>query len=220
MLKAAEVRHPIEGASAVNARRYAPTKVVSHSRFRISKMTKYPTKIDGAYLLRPRVFGDARGFFLESWNQATFEKLGIGAGFVQDNHSRSAKGVLRGLHYQIGDAAQGKLVWVTSGTVFDVLVDLRTSSPTFGKWDGYMLTSDAHERLWVPVGCAHGFLVLSEMADFHYKCTGYYDTKAERALLWNDPTLGIEWPLPIGIAPLVSAKDAAAVSFAECEKYP
>jgi dTDP-4-dehydrorhamnose 3,5-epimerase len=182
-------------------------------------MTKYPTKINGGYLLRPRVFGDARGFFLESWNKETFAMLGIDADFVQDNHSRSAKNVLRGLHYQIGDAAQGKLVWVTSGTVFDVLVDLRKSSPTFGKWDGYMLTSDAHERLWVPAGCAHGFLVVSEMADFHYKCTNYYAPATERALRWNDPAIGIDWPLAIGIDPIVSPKDAEAASFAECEKY-
>ena len=138
---------------------------------------------------------------------------------MQDNHSRSAKNVLRGLHYQRGDAAQGKLVWVTSGTVFDVLVDLRKSSPTFGKWDGYMLTSDAHERLWVPAGCAHGFLVVSEMADFHYKCTNVYAPTTERALRWNDPAIGIDWPLAIGIDPIVSPKDAEAASFAECEKY-
>jgi dTDP-4-dehydrorhamnose 3,5-epimerase len=182
-------------------------------------MTKYPTKIDGAWLLRPRVFGDARGFFLESWNKRTFAELGIEGEFVQDNHSRSAKYVLRGLHYQVGEAAQGKLVWVTSGTVFDVLVDLREGSPTFGKWDGYMLTSEAHERLWVPPGCAHGFLVMSEVADFHYKCTAYYDPSAERSLRWDDAELGIEWPLAIGIEPVVSGKDKAAAGFAECEKY-
>ena len=182
-------------------------------------MTKYPTKIDGAFLLRPRVFGDARGFFLESWNKETFAKLGINGDFVQDNHSRSTKYVLRGLHYQSGDAAQGKLVWVTSGTVFDVLVDLRQGSKTFGRWDGYMLTSEAHERLWVPPGCAHGFLVLSEVADFHYKCTNYYQPETERALLWNDATVGVEWPLPVGIDPIVSPKDAAAADFPSCEKY-
>ena len=182
-------------------------------------MTKYPTKIDGAYLLRPRVFGDARGFFLESWNRETFEKLGIAAEFVQDNHSRSSKYVLRGLHYQSGAAAQGKLVWVTSGTVFEVLVDLRQGSPSFGKWDGYMLTAEAHERLWVPPGCAHGFLVMSEVADFHYKCTGYYQPESERALIWNDPEVGVDWPLPVGIDPVVSAKDAAGARFADCEKY-
>ena len=182
-------------------------------------MTKYLTQIEGAFLLRPRVFGDARGFFLESWNKETFAKLGIDADFAQDNHSRSSKYVLRGLHYQSGSAAQGKLVWVTSGTVFDVLVDLRESSPTFGTWDGYMLTSEAHERLWVPPGCAHGFLVLSEVADFHYKCTNTYRPETERALLWNDAMVGVQWPLPVGIEPLVSPKDAAAAGFAGCEKY-
>lgn len=182
-------------------------------------MEKIATKIHGAYLLKPKVFGDARGFFLESWNRETFRTLGIDADFVQDNHSRSAKHVLRGLHYQAGDAAQGKIVWVTSGTVFDVLVDLRKSSPTFGVWDGYMLTSDAHERLWVPPGCAHGFLVVSEMADFHYKVSAPYAPLAERSLLWNDRELGIAWPMEAGIVPLVSPKDALASSFAECEKY-
>ena len=182
-------------------------------------MQKLPTKIHDAFLLKPRVFGDARGFFLESWNRQTFRDLGIDVDFVQDNHSRSAHHVLRGLHYQAGDAAQGKLVWVTSGTVFDVLVDLRESSPTFGAWDGYMLTSEAHERLWVPPGCAHGFLVMSDIADFHYKVSSPYARATERSLRWDDPTLAINWPLEIGISPLVSAKDANADSFENCEKY-
>ncbi len=182
-------------------------------------MTKHPTKVHDAWLLKPRVFGDARGFFLESWNRGTFRDLGLDVDFVQDNHSRSAGHVLRGLHYQIGAAAQGKLVWVTSGTVFDVLVDLRKSSPTFGQWDGYMLTSDAHERLWIPPGCAHGFLVVSDSADFHYKCTGPYSPADERALRWNDVELGIPWPIEIGIEPTVSPKDAQAARFQDCEKY-
>jgi dTDP-4-dehydrorhamnose 3,5-epimerase len=182
-------------------------------------MQKLPTKIHDAFLLKPKVFGDARGFFLESWNRETFRNMGIDFDFVQDNHSRSARHVLRGLHYQAGDAAQGKLVWVTSGCVFDVLVDLRESSPTFGVWDGYMLTAEAHERLWVPPGCAHGFLVVSDLADFHYKVSAPYAPAAERSLRWDDPTLAIEWPLEIGISPLVSAKDAIASSFQECEKY-
>ena len=182
-------------------------------------MQKLTTKIHDAYLLKPRVFGDARGFFLESWNKQTFRNLVGDFDFVQDNHSRSSKHVLRGLHYQSGDAAQGKLVWVTSGTVFDVIVDLRQSSPTFGAWDGYNLTADAHERLWVPPGCAHGFLVLSEVADFHYKVTSLYAPTAERALRWDDPELGISWPIAIGIDPIVSPKDADAASFADCEKY-
>ena len=182
-------------------------------------MEKITTKIHDAYLLKPKVFGDARGFFLESWNRQAFRELGIDFDFVQDNHSRSARNVLRGLHYQAGSAAQGKLVWVTSGTVFDVLVDLRKSSPTYGVWDGYMLTSEAHERLWVPPGCAHGFLVVSDLADFHYKVSMPYAPETERALRWDDPTLSINWPLEIGILPIVSPKDAIASSLEECEKY-
>ena len=182
-------------------------------------MTKLPTKIHDAFLLKPQVFGDARGFFLESWSREKFRSLGLDIDFVQDNHSRSARHVLRGLHYQSGNAAQGKLVWVTSGSVFDVLVDLRKSSPTFGVWDGYMLTADAHERLWVPPGCAHGFLVLSDSADFHYKVSAPYSPKDERSLRWDDPKLAITWPIEIGITPTVSSKDAAAASFEECEKY-
>jgi len=182
-------------------------------------MKKLPTKIHDAWLLKPRVFGDARGFFLESWNRDTFREIGIDVDFVQDNHSRSSKGVLRGLHYQIGDAAQGKLVWVTSGTVFDVIVDLRQSSPTFGIWDGYVLSTETHDRLYVPPGCAHGFMVLSETCDFFYKVTKLYDPRAERSLRWNDPDLAIDWPLEIGVEPILSDKDKAAPSFEACEKY-
>jgi len=180
---------------------------------------KLPTRIHDAWLLKPKVFGDQRGFFLESWHRDTFREVGLDFEFVQDNHSRSSHNVLRGLHYQSGEQAQGKLVWVTSGTVFDVIVDLRKSSPTFGVWDGYLLTTYAHERLWVPPGCAHGFLVVSETTDFHYKCTKSYAPQAERALRWDDDTLEIQWPLPIGIQPILSTKDAQAASFAECEKY-
>lgn len=182
-------------------------------------MQKYPTKIHDAFLLKPKVFGDARGFFLESWNRETFGSLGIDADFVQDNHSRSSKHVLRGLHYQTGDAAQGKLVWVTSGSVFDVLVDLRKSSPTFGIWDSYKLTSEAHERLWIPPGCAHGFLVMSETTDFHYKVTTPYNSSSERSLRWDDSTLAIDWPIEIGNTPIISVKDSNAQTFLECEKY-
>ena len=182
-------------------------------------MQKLPTKIHDAWLLKPKVFGDARGFFLESWNRQTFRDLGLDVDFVQDNHSRSTRHVLRGLHYQMGEAAQGKLVWVTSGTVFDVIVDLRKSSPTFGVWDGYLLTTDAHERLWVPPGLAHGFLVVSDTTDFHYKVSKPYAPEFERALRWDDPELQIVWPLEIKVEPKISAKDAAAASFAECEKY-
>ena len=182
-------------------------------------MKKLPTKIHDAWLLKPKVFGDARGFFMETWNRQTFEEAGLEVDFVQDNHSRSSKHVLRGLHYQAGDTAQGKLVWVTSGTVFDVLVDLRHSSPTFGVWDGYVLNTETHDRLWVPPGCAHGFLVLSDIADFHYKVSAPYRPDMERSLRWNDPDLAIDWPIDIGLEPIVSPKDAAAASFADCEKY-
>ena len=182
-------------------------------------MQKLPTKIHDAFLLKPKVFGDARGFFLESWNKATFHDLVGAFDFVQDNHSRSSKNVLRGLHYQAAEAAQGKLVWVTSGAVFDVIVDLRRSSPSYGVWDGYHLTADAHERLWVPPGCAHGFLVMSDLADFHYKVTAPYSPDSERALRWDDPELRITWPIEIGILPIVSTKDANAASLAGCEKY-
>ena len=182
-------------------------------------MKKIPTKIHDAWLLKPKVFGDARGFFMETWNRTSFRDIGLDIDFVQDNHSRSAKHVLRGLHYQSGDSAQGKLVWVTSGTVFDVLVDLRKSSPTYGVWDGYVLNTETHDRLWVPPGCAHGFLVLSDIADFHYKVSTPYRPDTECALRWNDPTLGIDWPIAIGLEPLVSPKDAVAAAFADCEKY-
>ena len=182
-------------------------------------MQKIPTKIHDAYLLKPKVFGDARGFFLESWSKATFRDLVGDFDFVQDNHSRSSRHVLRGLHYQAGQAVQGKLVWVTSGSVYDVMVDLRKSSPTYGQWDGYYLTADAHERLWVPPGCAHGFLVVSDITDFHYKVTTPYAPIAERALKWDDPSLGITWPLEIGIEPIISIKDTHALSLEECEKF-
>lgn len=183
-------------------------------------MKKIPTKIDGAWLVQPRLFPDARGFFLESWNKQRMAEIGLDVDFVQDNHSRSQKGVLRGLHYQSGAAAQGKYVWVTSGRVFDVLVDLRESSPTFGQWDGYVLDAERHERLWIPPGCAHGFLVLSDEADFHYKCTKPYRPDAERCLAWNDPAVGIRWPLEeIGGEPLLSEKDSKAPGLDGCEKY-
>jgi dTDP-4-dehydrorhamnose 3,5-epimerase len=182
-------------------------------------MEKIPTKIHDAWLLAPKVFADARGFFLESWSRQAFRQCGLDFDFVQDNHSRSIKNVLRGLHYQAGDAAQGKLVWVTSGAVFDVLVDLRKSSPTYGVWDGCMLTAESHDRLWVPPGCAHGFLVVSEFADFHYKVTAPYIPSAERSLRWDDPKLEIHWPLPANGLPILSPKDAAAPAFAACEKY-
>lgn len=182
-------------------------------------MKKLSTKIHEAWLLKPEVHGDPRGFFLESWNRATFCQIGLHYDFVQDNHSYSLKHVLRGLHYQLGNAAQGKLVWVTRGTVFDVIVDLRKASPTFSSWDGYILSAGTHDRLYIPPGCAHGFMVLSETCDFFYKVTAPYDPRAERSLHWADPELAIAWPIASGLAPIVSPKDAMAASFQTCEKF-
>ena len=178
-----------------------------------------PLKIEGAMLLQPTLYGDERGFFLETWNRKVFAEIGLDVDFVQDNHSRSAKYVLRGMHYQVNGKAQGKLVWVSSGAVFDAVVDLREGSPTFGRWDGRLLTGACHERLWAPPGCAHGFLVVSDYADFHYKCTDYYSPKDERVLRWNDPETGVFWPIPVGLTPTLSARDAAGPGFAECQKY-
>ena len=172
------------------------------------------TAIEGMFILEPKVFGDERGFFLESFNQKAFEAaVGSEVQFVQDNHSRSARGVLRGLHYQLPPHAQGKLVRVTHGSVFDVAVDLRRSSPSFGRWVGFELTGQNHFQLWLPPGLAHGFLVTSESADFLYKTTRYYAPEAERCVRWDDPALGIQWPALNG-APLLSAKDAAAPALA------
>jgi dTDP-4-dehydrorhamnose 3,5-epimerase len=179
-----------------------------------------PLKIKGALLLQPTTFGDERGFFLEMWNRKTFSSMGLNVDFVQDNHSHSGKYVLRGMHYQVNGSAQGRLVWVSSGAVFDVVVDLREGSPTFGEWDGRLLTGACHERLWAPPGCAHGFLVVSDYADFHYKCSDYYSPKDERVLRWDDPEIGIAWPIPVGLDPIVAARDASAPGFSECEKHP
>ena len=181
-------------------------------------MNRHSTKIDGAYRLQPKVFGDDRGFFLESWNRKKFAEIGIDEDFVQDNHSRSAKNVLRGLHYQI-ERPQGKLVWVTQGSVFDVFGDLRQNSPTFGQWDGHILSEENKERLWVPPGLAHGFLVLSETADFQYKCTEYYTPEKERAIRWDDPEIGIIWPIPDWEKPKLSAKDLEGKMFREADLF-
>jgi dTDP-4-dehydrorhamnose 3,5-epimerase len=173
-----------------------------------------PTAIPDVLLIEPQVFGDARGFFFESFNQRDFaQATGVHAAFVQDNHSRSARGVLRGLHYQIRQP-QGKLVRVVAGTVFDVVIDLRRASPSFGQWVGAVLSEDNKTQLWIPPGCAHGFVVLSESADFLYKTTDYYAPEHERCIAWNDPTLNIDWP-DLGQAPVLSAKDAAGVSWAD-----
>lgn len=173
------------------------------------------TKIPDVLVIEPKVFGDERGFFLESFNEQKFRaKTGVTLDFVQDNHSRSAKNVLRGLHYQI-EHTQGKLVRVTSGTVYDVALDIRQSSPTFGQWTGCLLDATEHRQLWVPPGFAHGFVVLSETADFLYKTTDYYAPEHERSILWNDPALKIDWHLQG--EPLLSAKDRAGVPLAEAE---
>lgn len=184
-------------------------------------MKAIPTAVEGVLILEPKVFGDARGFFMESYNRQSFaQATGLDLDFVQDNHSRSRKGVLRGLHYQI-QQPQGKLVRVTSGVVFDVAVDVRQSSPTFGRWVGVELSADNHRQLWVPAGMAHGFVVLSETADFLYKTTDYYAPEHERSIAWNDPAIGIDWPLAAhGIeAPLLSDKDRAAVMLSEAECF-
>jgi dTDP-4-dehydrorhamnose 3,5-epimerase len=176
-----------------------------------------PTSIPEVVLLEPKVFGDDRGFFFESWNRRTFAELGITSDFVQDNHSKSQKNVLRGLHYQI-ENAQGKLVRVTSGAVYDVAVDLRRSSPTFGRWVGFTLSASDRRMAWIPPGFAHGFCVTSESAEFLYKTTDYYSPAHERTLLWNDPQLAIPWPL--SGEPLLAAKDKTGTPLAQAETFP
>lgn len=176
-------------------------------------------EIPEVLLLRPKVFGDARGFFLESWNRQKFAALGLDVDFVQDNHSRSGRDILRGLHYQVQNT-QGKLVRVVSGAVFDVAVDLRRSAPTFGRWVGAELSAANNHLLWIPPGFAHGFLVLSDTADFLYKCTDYYAPTHERSILWSDPAIGIRWPLRAGVQPQLSGKDAAGVLLRDAETFP
>lgn len=180
-------------------------------------MQVHTTAIPDVLIIEPKVFGDDRGFFFESFNARRFEELtGVKTDFVQDNHSKSAKGVLRGLHYQIQNP-QGKLVRVVSGEVFDVAVDMRKSSPTFGNWVGVHLSGQNHRQLWVPAGFAHGFVVLSESAEFLYKTTDYYSPEFERSIVWNDPTLAIEWPLDG--TPSLSAKDAKGSAFLDAETF-
>jgi dTDP-4-dehydrorhamnose 3,5-epimerase len=176
------------------------------------------TGLPGVLILEPKVFGDERGFFMESWNARAFrEATGVDATFVQDNHSRSARGVLRGLHYQVV-RPQGKLVRVVAGEVFDVAVDLRRSSPTFGRWTGVRLSAENRRQLWIPGGFAHGFLVISESADFLYKTTEYWHGEHDRALAWNDPRVAIDWPLG-GAAPVLAARDAAAPGLDAAEVF-
>jgi len=175
------------------------------------------TDIADVFVLEPRVFGDDRGFFFESYNERAFqEKVGVNVQFVQDNYSRSARHVLRGLHYQT-QQTQGKLVRVTVGEIFDVAVDLRQSSPTFGNWVGYHLSAENKHQLWIPGGFAHGFLVISEIAEVAYKATDYYAPQYERSLLWNDPTVAIAWPLDGD--PILSSKDKLGQPFKEAEVF-
>ena len=181
-------------------------------------MKATPTAIPDVIVIEPKVFGDARGFFYESFNQQAFdEAIGKHVNFVQDNHSRSSKGVLRGLHYQI-QQPQGKLVRVARGAVFDVAVDIRKSSPTFEQWVGVELSEENHKQMWIPPGFAHGFLVLSERADFLYKTTSFYAPASEQCIAWNDPVLAIAWP-NFEINPRISAKDAAGLSIGDAELF-
>lgn len=181
-------------------------------------MRVIPTAIPEVLVIEPSVFGDARGFFFESYNRKAFQKAtGLDVDFVQDNHSRSAQSVLRGLHYQI-QQPQGKLVRVVTGAVFDVAVDIRRSSPSFGQWVGEELSAENKKMLWIPPGFAHGFLVLSDGTEFLYKTTDYYAPSSERAIAWNDPQIGIVWPL--SFAPLLSAKDQAALNLRDAEVFP
>ena len=180
-------------------------------------MKAIPTRLPEVLLIEPQVFGDSRGFFFESWNEREFERAGIAARFVQDNHSRSARGVLRGLHSQIRQP-QGKLVRVVEGEIFDVAVDIRRSSPNFGRWEGARLSSQSKNMLWIPVGFAHGFCVISDFAEVLYKTTDFYSPEHERSILWNDPDLGISWPLDGD--PILSAKDSRAPRLRDAEVFP
>lgn len=180
-------------------------------------MNVIPCDIDGPLILEPKVFEDARGFFLESWNATSFAEIGLDVTFVQDNHSRSQKGALRGMHFQ-NPAPQGKLVRVVRGSVFDAIVDLRQSSPTFGQWTGVVLSAENKRMFWVPEGFAHGFLTLEDDTDFLYKCTSAYLPQNEHSLAWDDPEVGIEWPLD-GIELKLSAKDAAGVPIAHVQAF-
>jgi dTDP-4-dehydrorhamnose 3,5-epimerase len=183
------------------------------------KLQVTPTAIPDVLILEPKVFGDERGWFTESFNADDFNKAtSLDVMFVQDNHSFSRQWTLRGLHYQL-EHTQGKLVRVTQGSVFDVTVDLRKESLTFGKWVGVELSAQNHKQLWVPPGFAHGFLVLSETAEFLYKTTDYYDPKSEACLAWNDPQLDIHWPMPVGIAPNMNAKDSAGLAWDAAPKF-
>jgi len=184
-----------------------------------TKLQVRPTAIHDVLVIEPKVFGDERGWFTESFNTADFAvAIGLHVDFVQDNHSFSRQWTLRGLHYQL-ENIQGKLVRVVAGNVFDVVVDIRQDSPTYGKWVGIELSAENHQQLWIPPKLAHGFLVLSETAEFLYKTSDYYHPQSEVCLAWNDPDVGIEWPLPVGIAPNMNAKDLAGLSWEKAPKF-
>lgn len=176
------------------------------------------TELNDVKIIEPTLFGDRRGLFLETWNQKSYDEAGIEARFVQDNHSRSSKGVLRGLHYQI-ENPQGKLVRVSQGVVFDVAVDMRKSSKQFGQWTGVLLSEENNRQLWVPEGFAHGFFVLSDTADFQYKCTNYYSPEHERTLMWNDASVGIKWPDIDNMSVTLSEKDLNGLPLDHCDTY-
>ncbi|MDN5862624.1 MAG: dTDP-4-dehydrorhamnose 3,5-epimerase [Salinisphaera sp.] len=182
-------------------------------------MWTHPTAIPDVCVVEPQVFGDARGHFMEVWQAQRFARAGLDIDFVQDNRSRSAGGILRGLHYQL-ERPQGKLVGVVAGEVFDVAVDMRRSSPTFGRWVGVTLSEHNHFMLWVPPGFAHGFYVTSDSADFFYKCSDYYAPEDEHTVVWNDPDLGIDWPLIAGEHPRISDKDADGAAFQNALCFP
>ena len=175
--------------------------------------------VQGPLLLTPRVFGDERGFFFESWNQQAFNAAAGDTAFVQDNHSRSSRGVLRGLHYQLPPHPQGKLVRCVLGEIFDVAVDIRRSSPTFGQWAGFTLSAQGRQMAWIPPGFAHGFLVVSESAEVLYKASDFYAPEHERTLIWNDARLGIDWPIPSGQNPLLAPKDCNGLPLQSCEVF-
>jgi dTDP-4-dehydrorhamnose 3,5-epimerase len=182
-------------------------------------MEFFPTRLSGVVRIQPKAYGDDRGYFSETWQEQKFAAAGIEAHFVQDNHSHSIRHTLRGLHYQI-QQPQGKLVRVVQGAAFDVAVDMRSSSPSFGQWVGFELSAQNQQMLWVPPGFAHGYLALSERVDFLYKCTDFYAPAHERAVRWDDPDIAVRWPLPPGPAPLLSPKDASAPLFKDAERFP
>ncbi len=177
-----------------------------------------PTRLPDVIVIRPEVFEDSRGFFMETWTRKDFEQVGIDADFVQDNYSSSVAGTVRGLHYQI-ERAQGKLVRVVKGEVFDVAVDIRKSSPDFGQWASEILSAENKKQMWIPPGFAHGFLVLSETTEFEYKCTDYYAPEHERTICWDDPDIGVDWPLANGESPILSQKDQAGLPLKEAQVY-